>query len=196
MIREHKFDLTWSQPTGGGEPEPRLKFEVFDKAKEATVTYAAVFRVCATPRCGGRSVCTHCSPLLPDGSASPGLLRWFWLDVGNRVLEMTPELQADAETLRLAELVSSRLGETAWEDLHRWFWTAKTQAIETAEVDEIDIADLPSADDGHMIPFIEVFPLGLSLNFTFENAAWAADEQVPASNRGAAVRISSFRFSS
>jgi hypothetical protein len=28
-----------------------------------------------------------------------------------------------------------------------------------------------------MVPFVEVFPLGLSLNFTFESAAWAADEQ-------------------
>ncbi|MGO9202928.1 MAG: YecA family protein [Limisphaerales bacterium] len=96
--------------------------------------------------------------------------------MGKRVVEMTPQLQADPETLRLAELVSTRLGHTAWEDLHRWFWTAKIQAIETAEVSEIDIVGLPNADDGHLIPFIEVFPLGLSLNFTFENAAWAADE--------------------
>jgi hypothetical protein len=43
-------------------------------------------------------------------------------------------------------------------------------------VSQIDITDLPNADDGHMIPFVEVFPLSLSLNFGFEQADWAADE--------------------
>ena len=177
MSEERKLDLAWTQRTDRGEPEPCLKFDVFDKAKGATITYGAVFRVCATPRCPCLSVCAHCAPLLPGDAAFPGALRWFWLDVGKRVVEMTPELQAAPETLRLSKLVSAQLSETAWEDLHRWFWTAKIQAIETAEVSEIDITHLPNAGDGHMIPFVEVFPLGLSLNYTFEKAAWAADEQ-------------------
>jgi hypothetical protein len=177
MNEESKLQLTWTQETGRGEPEPGLTFQVFDKAKEANIKYGAVFRVCATPRCSCLTVCTHCAPLLSDATAAPGSLRWFWLDVGRRVVEMTPELKADRETLRLAEVISTRLGAAAWEDLHRWFWTAKIEAIETAEVSGIDIADLPNADDGHLIPFVEVFPLGLSLNFPFENAAWAADEQ-------------------
>ena len=91
---------------------------------------------------------------------------------------MTPELKADPETLRQAEVISKQMASTAWDELDRWFWTAKIEAIETAEVADIDINDLPNADDGHLVPFIEVFPLGLSLNFTFEKAAWAADEQV------------------
>jgi len=90
---------------------------------------------------------------------------------------MTPELKADPETLRQAEAISKRMASSAWEELDRWFWTAKIETIETAEVAGIDINDLPNADDGHLVPFIEVFPLGLSLNFTFEKAAWAADEQ-------------------
>ena len=90
---------------------------------------------------------------------------------------MTPELKADPETLRQAEVISKQMASTAWEELARWFWTAKIEAIETADVAGIDINDLPNADDGHLVPFIEVFPLGLSLNFTFEKAAWAADEQ-------------------
>jgi len=115
--------------------------------------------------------------LLPDGTATPGVLRWFWLDVRKRAVEMTPELKTDPETLRQAEVISKQMAAMAWEELDRWFWTAKIEAIETAEVAEIDIHGLPNADDGHLVPFTEVFPLGLSLNFTFEKAAWAADEQ-------------------
>jgi len=55
--------------------------------------------------------------------------------------------------LRLAEVISTRLADAAWEDLHRWFWTARIEAIETAEASEIGIADLPNADDGHHDPF-------------------------------------------
>jgi hypothetical protein len=177
MSEDKKLELTWSEPKGHGAPEPCLTFDVFDKAKGTNLTCGAVFEVCATPRCSCHAVCVHCAPLLPDGTATPGLLRWFWLDVQKRAVEMTPELKADPETLRQAEVISKQMASTAWEELDRWFWTAKIEAIETADVAEIDINGLPNADAGHLVPFIEVFPLGLSLNFTFEKAAWAADEQ-------------------
>jgi len=48
--------------------------------------------------------------------------------------------------LRLAEVISTRLADAAWEDLHRWFWTARIEAIETAEVSEIGIAFLQLKD--------------------------------------------------
>jgi len=177
MSEDKKLELTWSEPKGHGTPEPCLTFEVFDNAKGTNVPCGAVFRVCATARCSCHAVCVHCAPLLSDGTATPGLLRWFWLDVRKRALEMSPELKAHPETLRQAEVISKQMTSSAWEELHRWFWTAKIEAIETAEVADIDINDLPNADDGHLVPFTEVFPLGLSLNFTFERAAWAADEQ-------------------
>ena len=176
MNAEPKLELSWSQPADGGEPEPCVTFEAFDPAKGAAVIYQAAFGVCPAPRCGCFSVSADCTPRLPGGSAAAGAVRRFWLDARQRSLGMTPELQEDAETLRLARLVSTRLAETAWEELHRWFWTAKIRVIETAEVSEIDITDLPDAEGGLMVPFIEVFPLGLSLNFTFQQAAWAADE--------------------
>jgi len=177
MNEDSKLELTWGEPKGRGAPEPSLTFDVFDKAKGTNLTCSAVFEVCATPRCSCHAVCVHCAPLLPDGTATPGVLRWFWLDVRKRAVEMTPELKADPETLRQAEVISKQMAARAWEELDRWFWTAKIEAIETAEVAEIDIHGLPNADDGHLVPFTEVFPLGLSLNFTFEKAAWAADEQ-------------------
>ncbi len=89
---------------------------------------------------------------------------------------MTEELKASPETLHLARMIQERMSEAAWEELHEWFWTDKIEAIDTANVDEIDITDLPNADDGHLIPFIEVFPAGLSLYFEFENGCWGADE--------------------
>jgi hypothetical protein len=95
--------------------------------------------------------------LLPDSTATPGLLRWFWLDLQKRAVEMTPELKADPETLHQAEVISKQMASTAWDELDHWFWTAKIEAIERAEVAAIDINDLPNADDGHLVPFIEVF---------------------------------------
>ena len=172
-----KLELRWTQRQTGGEPEPCLTFDVSDEAKEVTIRYAATFRVCATPRCSCHSVCTHCAPLSPDGTPSPARLHSFWLEVRERAIELTSELKADAETLRLAEFIQAGLSERAWEELHRWFWTAKIRAIETAEVSEIDLTGLPSAADGLMMPFVEMFPLGLSLYFTYEGASWAGDEQ-------------------
>ena len=177
MSEDKKLELTWSEPKGHGAPEPCLNFEVFDKAEGTHLTCGAVFEVCATPRCSCHAVCVHSAPLLPDGTATPGLLRWFWLDLQERAVEMTPELKADPAALHQAEVISKQMASTAWDELDHWFWTAKIEAIERAEVAAIDINDLPNADDGHLVPFIEVFPLGLSLNFTFEKAAWAADEQ-------------------
>jgi len=177
MSEDKKLELTWSEPKGHGAPEPCLTFEVFDKAEGTHLTCGAVFEVCATPRCSCHAVCVHSAPLLPDGTATPGLLRWFWLDLQERAVEMTPELKADPAALHQAEVISKQMASTAWDELDHWFWTAKIEAIERAEVAAIDINDLPNADDGHLVPFIEVFPLGLSLNFTFEKAAWAADEQ-------------------
>ena len=40
MNEEPKLELTWTKRKGRGQPEPFLKFEVFDKAKGADITYA------------------------------------------------------------------------------------------------------------------------------------------------------------
>ena len=148
MSEEKKLELTWSKPKGQGVPEPCLEFEIFDKDKGVNLPYGAVFQVCARPRCPCRAVCVHCAPLLPDGTATPGLLRWFWLDVRKRSVVTTVELKADPKTLRRAKVMSEQMTSLAWEELHRWFWTAKIEAIETAEVADIDIHDLPTPTMG------------------------------------------------
>ena len=176
MTKNRKLELTWTQRTDSREPEPYIAFEVFDEPKEPKTAYAVTFRVCPAARCSCHSVCVYCSSRLANEAEPWGPLQRFWVDVGKRVLEVTPELKAEPETLKLAEFIGTRLGDQAWEELHRWFWSAKIKAIETADLSQIDITDLPNADDGHMIPFIEVFPLGLSLNFIFEQSDWAADE--------------------
>jgi hypothetical protein len=176
MTDEPKLDLSWTQPTDSREPEPYIAFEIFDDAEAIKTAYVVTFRVCPTPRCSCLSVCVYCSRRLSHEAEPWGPLRRFWLNVGKRVLDVTPELKAEPEALSLAQLVSSQLSDKAWEELHRWFWSAKIKAIETADVSMVDVTDLPNADDGQMVPFVEVFPLGLGLNFTFEQADWAADE--------------------
>jgi hypothetical protein len=177
MNDEPKLSLTWVHRKGHAKREPCLQFEVWDNTQVRNVDYGATFRVCTTPRCPCHTLCVHCGSLSPDGIAPPGPLRFFWIDVRKRAVEMTRELKADAETLHLSKIVSTGLTDVAWDELHDWFWSAKIEVIQTADIAKIDITDLPHADDGHMVPFVEVFPLGLSLNFQFENASWAADEQ-------------------
>ena len=53
---------------------------------------------------------------------SPGPLPSYWLDVEKREVELTPELIAEPEVFELARLVRARLGDKAWEEVHRWFW--------------------------------------------------------------------------
>ena len=138
--------------------------------------YAVTFRVCADPRCGCHNLSVHCAALLSD-STEFGPVRRFWVDARLKKVVTTPELQADPEALRLSEVVSTGLSKAAWDELERWFWTAKIESIEGADASEIDISHLPNADDGLTIPFTDVFPLGTSLHFEFDGSSWAADEQ-------------------
>lgn len=118
-----------------------------------------------------------CAPLWPDETRAEQRSRWFWIDVRSRSVVVSRPESRDDEISRLAEFVRTRLDENAWDELLKWFWTAKIQSIEKSDPSEIEIDGLPEAENGEMVPFVEVFPLGLSLNFTFENAAWAAGEQ-------------------
>ncbi len=176
MAEERKLDLAWTHLANSQNPVPGINFEVFDDAKETKTPYMLVFRVCPIPRCPCLSVCVGCAQCSPDLAAPAGPLPLFWVDVQKRILKETPELKADPRTFSLAQWITTRLSGRAWEELHQWFWPGKIKAIETADVSRMDISQLPKAGDGRLIPFSEVFHLGLSLNFVFEQADWAADE--------------------
>jgi hypothetical protein len=164
----------------GGEipvlPVPRVAFDLPGADTGSNTAYGATFQVCHSPRCGCTLVRADCAQLTPDGAAIPQSQRGFWVDVRERSLDMTAELKADPETLRLANHLLPRVSDASWQQLHDWFWAAKIEAIERADLADADINDLPDASDGLMVPFVEVFPLGLSLYFEFENALWGGDE--------------------
>jgi hypothetical protein len=90
---------------------------------------------------------------------------------------MTPELEQEPESLRLAEIIRTELTAADQRQLREWFLAVKLTLIQTAPVSEIDITNLPNADDGTMIDFVSVFPFGLALNFTWHQEVWAVCER-------------------
>ncbi len=178
MSGEPQLKLAWIQQEGRHEPEPCLQFETFDKIRGTNNNYNATFQVCARPRCPCCCVCVYCQPLESNTAMTPpGEMRKFWFDVWEKSLEVTPALKADPETWHLAEAIRARLAEEAWTELYRWFLKEKLEVIQTSKVTEMDSTDLPNADGGRMVGFVEVFPFGLALNVPFANGVWAVDEQ-------------------
>jgi len=173
---ESPLDLIWIE--SDGRRHPCLHFGVPGEEGGALTRYEAALTVCADPRCDCYAVCCCCRPALPDDSpAAAGLSHKFWLDVWDRSVAKTPELKAAPKTLEFAESIQARLSEPAWNELYRWFRVAKPEVIQTTEVAEIEIDDLPNSDGARMVSFVDVFPRGLALDFSFENQLWAADEQ-------------------
>jgi hypothetical protein len=175
MSKELKFDLTLRKGASSCQNAPWLEFEAIEQATSEKTAYMALFSACGTPRCACLSARVSCAKFAP-GDASSGTTRFFWLDLREKAVQHTPEIAGDPLTLMLAETVCKRLDAAGWELLMNWFWDEKIRIIETADASEIPIDDLPDAEDGDMISFAEVFPLGLSLNFSFANAEWAANE--------------------
>ena len=81
----------------------------------------------------------------------------------------TPELEKDPGSLRVAQIVSAELSEADQQQLRQWFLASKLEIIQTTPLSQIDITDLPDADGGRMIGFVDIFPCGLALNFTLNN---------------------------
>ena len=111
----------------------------------------------------------------PCGGGPPA--REFWFKLNEKSILLTPELEKAPESLRLAEIIRAELTEADERRLREWFLAAKLDIIQTTPASELDITNLPDADDGKMIGFVDVFPCGLALNFNWNNEAWAVDEQ-------------------
>lgn len=109
---EPKLDLAWLEI--GGRRDPALDFEAGDAAGGALSRYTAALWVCSESRCGCYGVCFDCRPAMPEGSPAPAdLSREFWMDVWDRSVATTPELENDRQTARLAEGVRARLSDAA-----------------------------------------------------------------------------------
>jgi hypothetical protein len=182
MANKQKLELAWIEKENRPCGEPRISVQFPEdpgRPDSPLRSYEAVLDICGGPRCpclNIRFVCRPLSASLPAASALPP--REFWLDLRNLSTASSPELQKDPEAQRLAELILAELTESGQQQLREWYLAAKLDLIQSTPISHIDIADLPNADGGKMIGFVDVFPCGgLALNFRHGNEAWAVDEQ-------------------
>ena len=176
-----KLELTWIGTEIQPRMEPRLRLEFAEDPQQADSPVGcleATLAICDNPRCSCSNIRLQWQPSpppVPGESAGPA--RGFYFNSNDNAILMTPELKEDTESLRLAQSISAELSEYDRQQLKNWFLTAKLALIQSTPTDEIVISNLPNADSGVMIGFVEVFPCDFALNFTWDNEAWAVDEQ-------------------
>ena len=181
MTKRQKLELTWIAKKNHPRREPRIRIELADdpQREDSPVRcQEATLAICHKPRCRCFNILFQWLPAPANALAAPASpAREFWFDLNEKSVLLTPELEKEPESLRLAEILRAELTEADEWQLREWFLAAKLAIIQTTPVAAFDIANLPDADDGTMVRFVEVFPLGLALNFTWNNEAWAVDEQ-------------------
>jgi hypothetical protein len=181
MTNKQRLALTWIGKENRPRREPRICIEVADdpQREDSPVhCHEATLAICHEPRCECSNIRFQWLPVPATAlaaAASPA--REFWFNLNEKSILLTPELEKEPESLRLAEIIRAELTEADQRQLREWFLAAKLAIIQTTPVSEIDITNMPDADDGAMIGFVDVFPCGLALNFTWNNEAWAVDEQ-------------------
>jgi hypothetical protein len=174
VTKTQKMELTWIGKENHPRLEPRIRIEVADdplRADSPARCHEATLAICHEPRCGCSNIRFQWLP------APPGPAREFWFNLNEKSILLNQEVEQDPTSLRLAEIIRAELTEADERQLREWFLAAKLAIIQTTPAAEFDITNLPDADDGKMIGFVDVFPCGLALNFTWNNEAWAVDEQ-------------------
>ena len=173
--------MTWIRKENRPRLEPRIRLEFLDdpQREDSPVRcHEAILGICEEPRCGCSNIRFQWLPALVNTLAAPARpAREFWFNLNEKSILLTRELENDPESLRLAETIRAELTEADQQRLREWFLAEKIAIIQTTPPSEIDITDLPDADDGKMIGFVDIFPCGLALNFAWNNEAWAVDEQ-------------------
>jgi hypothetical protein len=180
MKSSMQMELKWIENENSPRPEPRIRLEGAD-VSEGTglpVHYEATLTPCGDPRCPCLNILVKWRRQ-PDGPgmASSNQAPEFWFDLNERSVLMTPEMENDPESPRLAEIVRAELTEADRQKLREWFFAEKLEIIQTTPIEKISLANLPDAAGAKMIGFVEIFPCGLALNFTINNEVWAVDEQ-------------------
>ena len=180
-MSKQKLELTWIGKENRPRLEPRIRIEVADdpQREDSPIRcHEATLAICHEPRCGCSNIRFQWLPAPANALASAAPpAREFWFDLKEKSILLTPELEKEPESLRLAETIRAELTEADEWQLREWFLATKLAIIQTTPVSEIDITNLPDADDGKMVGFVDVFPCGLALNFTWNKEAWAVDEQ-------------------
>ena len=180
MANKQKLELTWIGKENQPQREPLIRIELADDPERADSPLhcqVAVLTVCHEPRCGCHNILFHWLPAPPTVPALAPPVPEFWFNLNEKSITVTPELEKAPESLRLAEIIRAELTDADQQQLREWFLAAKLAIIQATPASEIDITNLPNADDGKMIGFVDVFPCGLALNFNWNNEAWAVDEQ-------------------
>jgi hypothetical protein len=181
MTKKQKLELTWIGKENRPRLEPRIRIEFADDPQQEDSPvrcHEAILDICHEPRCRCFSIRFQWLPAPANALAAPPRpAREFWFDLNEKSILLTPDLEQDPTSLRLAEILRAELTEADQQQLREWFLAAKLATIQTTPASEIDIANLPDADDGQMVGFVDVFPFGLALNFAWNNEAWAVDEQ-------------------
>jgi len=180
MTNKPKFKLTWMEKEHrpGLAPCIRVEFHEDTLGEDSAIcAWEADMNICAGPRCPCLNILFRWAPSQPVGSVV-GQPREFWFDLEESSTPLPPEQESDPELRRLAEVVRAELTDADRQRLREWYMAAKLDLILNMPVAHIGIEDLPNADRGEMIGFVDVFPVGgLALNFRHNNEAWAVDEQ-------------------
>lgn len=140
--------------------------------------FQAQLTVCQDPFCACASVQFRCARV-DEGASSESSepTREFWIEVlDRRAITSRDAQRKDAESIRLAQAITSELTDSDWRELFRWFRFMKAYAIQTCPVHEIDTSNLPYVDPGELVGFAEVFPWGCPLEFPLEGVLWTVDE--------------------
>ena len=181
MAPNPKLELTWITEENQPRRQPWLRIEFAEDPRREDSPlrcYDITLDVCPGPRCGCLSIRCQCAPaaanLLPPAPRSAPV---FVFDLKNKSLTQTAEVADHAEAQRLGEILHAELTAADQQRLRDWYLAEKLVLIQTTPTDQIDIKGLPDAEDNVMIPFAEVFPLGLALNFRWNDEDWDVSEQ-------------------
>jgi hypothetical protein len=178
MTKKQKLELAWIEKENEHRTEPRIRLEFSadpQRDDSPLLCREAILDACGDPRCGCLGI--HFEWLAAPDDPQPKPLQDFWYDLEEDILRLTPELEKDPEVLRLGEILHAELTTEMRAQLREWFFVRKLAIIESTPLDDIDLTDLPDSSDRKMVGFVDVFPCGQALDLTWNNEAWAVDEQ-------------------
>lgn len=178
MTKKQKLALTWigKDEQHCAEPHIRVEFSNDPQRDDSpALCREAILDACGDPRCGCLGI--HFEWLAAPDDPQPKPIQDFWYDLEACALRFPPEMEKDPEMLRLGEIVHAELTPEMQSQLREWFLTRKLAIIESTPLDEFDLTGLPDSSDRKMVGFVDVFPCGLALNFSWNKEEWAVDEQ-------------------
>jgi hypothetical protein len=112
-----------------------------------------------------------------DDSEHPHMLH-FTLDPMKCAIAPNHDKDRHEDSAELAEAMAVEFGDEEWLCLRQYLLTRKRKAIREMDVTKLPVPESPNviSDDGHMVPFGEIFPFGAGFEFELGGAHWLADD--------------------